>query len=671
LSDGNDKKKIDPKLPQDRQPQGGPGRMALVGIALAAIILMYFFYTQYQTTNTITYNEFISLIKEEDGRIISDIGKPLLIMENGKISGVYRKGASADIEFTTMIPPIRDNGELYRLLNENNIIFKTESDQNPFFTMFLFNILPIIVLVFVIWMMFRQFQGQGNRAFSFGKSKAKKYDSKEKFTFNDVAGVDEAKMELAEVIEFLKDPHRFTRIGAKIPKGVLLVGPPGTGKTLLARAVAGEAGVPFFYMSGSDFLEMFVGVGASRVRDLFDQGRKNAPCILFIDELDAVGRTRGAGYGGGHDEREQTLNQLLVEMDGFDPTIGVILVAATNRPDVLDPALLRPGRFDRQVVVDNPDVKGREEIFKIHTKKVALSKRVDLKRLARSTPGFSGADIANMVNEAALLAARLGKSKVSMEEFEESRDKALMGVARKSKLIPPKDKRITSYHEAGHTIVGMFVDNADPIHKVSIIPRGMALGVTSMLPDSDEFHLSKLKILDNICILMGGRVAEEIIIGDICTGAMNDISRASELARKMVTQWGMNDKLGPISYGQKDEPIFIGKEIATHKDYSEKTAEIIDSEIKLIITEQYNRAKDILNQNKDNLIKLAEKLFEKETLDAEEIYSFLGITPKHNINSTTILDKNGSDGAKSSKDEEDDNEKAEELKENVENGKED
>jgi len=381
-------------------------------------------------------------------------------------------------------------------------------------------------------------------------------------------------------------------------------------------------------MSGSDFLELFVGVGASRVRDLFEQGRKNAPCILFIDELDAVGRVRGAGYGGGHDEREQTLNQLLVEMDGFDPSHGVILVAATNRPDVLDPALLRPGRFDRQIVVDNPDIKGREEIFKIHTRKVALSKNVDLKKLSKATPGFSGADIANMVNEAALLAARLRKNRVSMAEFEEARDKVLMGVARKSKLIPPKDKKITAYHEAGHTIVNIFTEYSDPIHKVSVIPRGMALGITSTLPENDNYHLSKLRILDDICVLMGGRVAEEIIFGDVCTGAMNDINRATELARKMVTQWGMSDTLGPITYGQKDEPIFIGKEIATHKDYSEKTAEKIDEEIKNIITSQYERAKKILIDNKDNMIKLANTLYERETLDSEEIYELLGIKPK-------------------------------------------
>jgi len=611
------------------QPPQGPGKFVLIGVIIAIMLLLYFFYSQMQDNHTITYNEFLYYVQGENGRIISDIKKPLIIYDNGKITGIFRRNDNGiDTPFATRIPPIQDNGELYNLLRKNNIVFKVESDQNSFISVFILNILPIALLVFFIFIMFRQFQGAGNKAFSFGKSRAKRFDPKDRITFNEVAGVEEAKVELQEVIEFLKDPQRFTRIGAKIPKGVLLVGPPGTGKTLLARAVAGEAGVPFFYMSGSDFLELFVGIGASRVRDLFDQGRKNAPCILFIDELDAVGRVRGAGYGGGHDEREQTLNQLLVEMDGFDPSHGVILIAATNRPDVLDPALLRPGRFDRQIVVDNPDIKGREEIFKIHTKKVALSKNVDLKKLAKATPGFSGADIANMVNEAALLAARLKKNRVTMAEFEEARDKVLMGVARKSKLIPPKDKKITAYHEAGHTIVNIFTEYSDPIHKVSVIPRGMALGITSTLPENDNYHLSKLRILDDICVLMGGRAAEEIMFGDVCTGAMNDINRATDLARKMVTQWGMSENLGPITYGQKEEPIFIGKEIATHKDYSEKTVQIIDEEIKNVIMSQYKRAKDILIENKDKMIKLADTLFERETLDSEEIYNLLGIKPK-------------------------------------------
>jgi len=618
----NQKKDPDQKPPV----QGSPNRIVLIAITLGAILTLYFLYSQLQADKGINYDQFISIV--ENSRLIYDKDDPLIIFESGKIMGKYRDETGMEKPFQTMVPPIFDNADLYRLLKENKIIFKGASDQNTFLSLFVFNILPIAILIFIIWFMFRQFQGAGNKAFSFGKSKAKKFEPKEKITFKDVAGVEEAKQELGEVIEFLKDPLRFTKIGAKIPKGVLLVGSPGTGKTLLARAVAGEAGVPFFFMSGSDFVEMFVGVGASRVRDLFDTGRKNAPCILFIDELDAVGRTRGAGYGGGHDEREQTLNQLLVEMDGFDPTIGVILISATNRPDVLDPALMRPGRFDRVVVVDKPDIKGREEILAIHTKKIALSKSVILNKVARATPGFSGADLANLVNEAALLAARANKSKVAMEDFEESRDKVIMGVARKSKIIPPKDKKVTAYHEAGHTIIGLMVKNADPIHKVTVIPRGMALGLTSMLPENDVLHVTRSTIIDQVCILMGGRVAEDIMFNEITTGAAHDISSATDMVRKMVTQWGMNDKLGTVTYGSKDEPIFIGKEIASHKDYSEKTAEVIDSEIKKIITDQYDRAKKILTTNKSKLVKLADTLFEKETLDADDIYKLLNIKPR-------------------------------------------
>ena len=596
MSDNKNNKKPDPKSPN----QGSPNRLIFISLILGSVFILYFLSSQLLANKkTINYNDFIELIKE--GRLVYDKDNPVIISESGKISGKYRDNDGIVNEFQVQIAPIFDNGDLYKLLKEKDIIFKGALGQTPFLSLFI-NILPIAVLIFIIWFMFRQFQGAGNKAFSFGKSKARKFESKEKVSFKDVAG--------------------------KIPKGVLLIGPTGTGKTLLARAVAGEADVSFFFMSGSDFVEMFVGVGASRVRDLFDQGRKNAPCILFIDEIDAVGRTRGAGYGGGHDEREQTLNQLLVEMDGFDPTIGVILIAATNRPDVLDPALLKPGRFDRQVVVDKPDVKGREEILKIHIKNVALSKNVDIKKVARATPGFSGADLANMVNEAALYAARLNKKKVAMADFEEARDKLIMGVARKSKIIPPKDKKITSYHEAGHTIIGLIVKNADPIHKVTVIPRGMALGLTSMLPENDEIHLSRAKITDQLCILMGGRVAEEVIFNEICTGASQDISQATDITRKMVTQWGMSDKLGAITYGQKEEPIFIGKEIATHKDYSEKTAELIDGEIKRIIGEQYDRAKKILLDNKGKLIKLADTLFEKETLEAAEIYKLLDMTPK-------------------------------------------
>lgn len=595
---------------------------------LSVFLLFLWFYKGTDDKEQINYYTFLEYVKS--GRIDSSEKEPLIIYETSKITGKYRS-RDASKKFQTTIPAIFDDGELYRLLTsaEPQIVFKGAIEQNPMFSMILLNLVPILILVVMIWFMFRQFQGGGgNKAFSFGKSKARKFEPKEKITFNNVAGVEEAKEELREIVEFLKEPGKFTKIGAKIPKGVLLVGPPGTGKTLLARAVAGEAAVSFFYMSGSDFVEMFVGVGASRVRDLFEQGRKNAPCILFIDELDAVGRTRGAGYGGGHDEREQTLNQLLVEMDGFDPALGVILVAATNRPDVLDPALLRPGRFDRQVVVDNPDVKGREEILKIHMKKIALSKNINVAKIAKATPGFSGADLANMVNEAALLAARANRNRVIMEDFEEARDKAIMGVARRSKVITDHDKKITAYHEAGHAILTLLSENADPLHKVTVIPRGMAAGVTFTLPDDNQ-HVSKSKLVEQICILLGGRAAEKIIFGDICTGASNDINNATDIARKMVTQWGMSDAAGPICYGQKDEPIFIGREIATHKDYSESTAELVDKEIKKIITAQYDRAISVLTENKEKLILLADTLFEKETLDAQEIYGLLGVWQKN------------------------------------------
>jgi cell division protease FtsH len=640
LNNNKDDKKKDMK-PYNQNPN--PSRIALIALILVGILFLYFIWSQsLQDKVQINYDYFRTLILND--KIISDKQNPVVIFQNGKITGTYRDETGKDNKFQTMYPLyLSDNGDLYTLLNEKKVNYKGDTDQNPFLSMFLFNILPIAILIFIIWFMFRQFQGAGNKAFTFGKSKARKFEPKEKITFNEVAGIDEAKQELTEVVEFLKDPQKFTKIGAKIPKGVLLVGPPGTGKTLLARAVAGEAGVDFYHMSGSDFVEMFVGVGASRVRDLFEQGRKSAPCILFIDELDAVGRTRGAGYGGGHDEREQTLNQLLVEMDGFDPSIGVILLAATNRADVLDPALLRPGRFDRQVVVDRPDVKGREEIFKIHVRKIALSKNVDLNKLAKATPGFSGADIANMVNEAALLAARFNKSKVSMEEFEESRDKVMMGVARKSRIIPEKVKRITAYHEAGHALVSIHLENTDALHKVSVIPRGMALGITFHLPDDDKVYTkTKDETLDLICMAMGGRAAEEIIFNRYDSGAAQDIATSTEYARKMVSQWGMSEILGPISYGQKDEPIFLGKEIATHKDYSEKTAQMIDEEMKKIIDEQYKRARKILTENKDQLIKFADTLFEKETMDAEEIYGLLGIDIKKNseIQSLKSVDEN-------------------------------
>ena len=455
---------------------------------------------------------------------------------------------------------------------------------------------------------------------SFGKSKARLVsDTSVKITFKDVAGIEEAKEEVLEIIDFLKDPHKFTKLGGKIPKGVLLVGAPGTGKTLLAKAIAGEADVPFFSIAGSDFVEMFVGVGASRVRDLFEQAKKHAPCIVFIDEIDAVGRHRGAGLGGGHDEREQTLNQLLVEMDGFEGKEGVIIVAATNRPDVLDPALLRPGRFDRQVVVPQPDVKGREQILKVHTAQIPLSDDVKLDVIARGTPGFSGADLANLVNEAALLAARNSKEKVDMTDFDEAKDKVLMGVERRSMIISEEEKKNTAYHEAGHALVAKLTPGTDPVHKVSIIPRGSALGVTQQLPIDDRYTYSRDYLFNTLQVFLGGRAAEEIALNHMTTGAGNDIERATELARKMVTEWGMSDKLGPLSFGKKDEQIFLGREIATHKDYSEKTAEEIDDEVRAIVVEAFNRSRALLEENFDILDALAKKLLEVESMNSSEI----------------------------------------------------
>jgi cell division protease FtsH len=483
----------------------------------------------------------------------------------------------------------------------------------------LYYLLPF-VLIFGFWIfMLRQMQSGGNKALSFGKSRAKLLSNQQKrVTFKDVAGVEEAKEELQEIIEFLKEPQKFQKLGGRIPKGVLMMGPPGTGKTLLARAIAGEANVPFFSISGSDFVEMFVGVGASRVRDLFEQGKKNAPCIIFIDEIDAVGRHRGAGLGGGHDEREQTLNQLLVEMDGFESNDGVILIASTNRPDVLDPALLRPGRFDRRVVVSRPDVRGREGILKVHTRKIPLGEDVDISVIARGTPGFTGADLANLVNEAALNAARYNKKVVSMADFELAKDKVLMGAERKSMVISNEEKRVTAYHEAGHTLVGLKVPSADPVHKVTIIPRGMALGVTQQLPEGDRHNYTQEYLLGQISILMGGRVAEETFLGSITTGASNDIEKATELARAMVCEYGMSE-LGPLTFGKKEEQIFLGREIAQHRDYSEETSIRIDSEVRKIVTEQYERATRIIRENRDTLVRLAEALLEHESLDGVQI----------------------------------------------------
>ncbi|HEX8143673.1 MAG TPA: ATP-dependent zinc metalloprotease FtsH, partial [Pyrinomonadaceae bacterium] len=503
--------------------------------------------------------------------------------------------------------------------NKQKALVDDQSSSNGMLWSILLTWAPILLFMGIWIFMLRQMQAGGNKALSFGKSRAKLLNNQQKrVTFKDVAGVEEAKEELQEIIEFLKEPQKFQKLGGRIPKGVLMMGPPGTGKTLLARAIAGEANVPFFSISGSDFVEMFVGVGASRVRDLFEQGKKNAPCIIFIDEIDAVGRHRGAGLGGGHDEREQTLNQLLVEMDGFESNDGVILIASTNRPDVLDPALLRPGRFDRRVVVSRPDVRGREGILKVHTRKIPLGEDVDISVIARGTPGFTGADLANLVNEAALNAARYNKKLVSMPDFELAKDKVLMGAERKSMVISNEEKRITAYHEAGHTLVGLKVPNADPVHKVTIIPRGMALGVTQQLPEGDRHNYSKEYLVGQIAILMGGRIAEEIFLSNITTGASNDIERATELARAMVCEYGMSE-LGPLTFGKKEEQIFLGREIAQHRDFSEDTAIKIDQEVKKIISEQYARARQIIEENRDTMVRLSETLLERESLDGVQI----------------------------------------------------
>jgi cell division protease FtsH len=510
---------------------------------------------------------------------------------------------------------------MIKLLREKHVMINAKKEEDaPFWQNILISWFPMILLIGV-WIFFmRQVQVGGGKALSFGKSRAKILTKDhQRVTFENVAGIEEAKGELEEIISFLRDPKKFTKLGGRIPKGVLLIGAPGTGKTLLARAIAGEADVPFFSISGSDFVEMFVGVGASRVRDLFLQGKRNAPCIIFIDEIDAVGRHRGAGLGGGHDEREQTLNQLLVEMDGFESNEGVILIAATNRPDVLDPALLRPGRFDRQVVVPVPDVKGREEILRVHSGRSPLADDVNLAVLARGTPGFTGADLENLVNEAALLAARLEKEKIEMVDLEQAKDKVLMGVERKSMIIPLEERKITAYHESGHTLVAKMIPGTDPIHKVTIIPRGRALGLTQQLPIDEKHTYPKDYLLDNIAVMMGGRAAEELVLKSQTTGAGNDIERSTEIARKMVCEWGMSEKLGPLSFGKKEEQIFLGREFAQHRDYSEDTARLIDDEIRRIVTHGYERAKGIIQQNTAALHRLANTLLEKETLDGNQI----------------------------------------------------
>jgi len=531
--------------------------------------------------------------------------------------------------------------QIFAAANETETKINLEPPSSGLGWIVLIQALPFVLLIGFLAFTLRQMQAGGNKALSFGKSKAKLLNNQQKrVTFKEVAGVEEAKEELQEIIEFLKDPQKFQKLGGKIPKGVLMVGPPGTGKTLLAKAVAGEANVPFFSISGSDFVEMFVGVGASRVRDLFEQGKKNAPCIIFIDEIDAVGRHRGAGLGGGHDEREQTLNQLLVEMDGFESNDGVILMASTNRPDVLDPALLRPGRFDRRVVVGRPDVRGREGILKVHTRKIPLDEGVDINVIARGTPGFTGADLANIVNEAALNAARYNKKVVGMADFEIAKDKVMMGAERRSMVISDEEKRITAFHEAGHTLVGIKVPNCDPVHKVTIIPRGMALGVTMYLPEKDRLSATKEFLLGQIAMAMGGRIAEEVFIGSITTGASNDIEKATEIARSMVCEYGMS-ALGPLTFGKKEEQIFLGREISQHRDYSEDTAIKIDNEVRRIVDEQYKVAERVIHDNKDVMIRLAEALLEFETLDAVQIRRVVAGLPLDRDEPASTTDTDG------------------------------
>ena len=575
-------------------------------LVLIFLFLFNIFSKQHGREPEIIFSEFIAAVDRGEIQEVT--------IQGHNIQGKYRNGE----RFRTFAP---NDPDLVKSLREKKIkIAAKPEDESPWYMVLFVNWFPMLLLIGV-WIFFmRQMQVGGGKAMSFGKSRAKLLtENQHRVTFNDVAGVEEAKEDLQEIIAFLKDPKKFTKLGGRIPKGCILVGPPGTGKTLLARAIAGEAGVPFFSISGSDFVEMFVGVGASRVRDLFVQGKKNAPCIIFIDEIDAVGRHRGAGLGGGHDEREQTLNQLLVEMDGFEANEGVILIAATNRPDVLDPALLRPGRFDRRVVVPRPDVKGREGILAVHTRKVPLDSDVDISVLARGTPGFAGADLENLVNEAALLAARSNKDKVDMHDFELAKDKVMMGSERRSMIISEEEKRNTAYHEAGHTLVAKLLPGTDPVHKVTIIPRGMALGLTQQLPIDEKHTYPKEYLLNNLAILFGGRVAEELVLNHMTTGAGNDIERATELARRMVCEWGMSEKLGPMTFGKKEEQIFLGRDFTQQQDYSESTAVEIDAEVRRIIQASYLRAKDLLHTNVHLLHKIAEKLLEKESLDGAEI----------------------------------------------------
>ena len=630
----------DPSHRSDRGQKGSPQKPGLgkpgkplkamvfwVILVLVLLIAFQMFEMGKTPEYRISYSEFLTQIDSGNIRKITFKGLEVQGTLNAPTlipmppTGDQTELREIKVESFTLVLPAEDKDLPATILARNeNAIIEGQIPGGSIWVKLLTSGLPLLLIVGLWLLIMRQMQAGGNRAFSFGKSRARMFGGdRPKVTFHDVAGADEAKEELQEIIEFLREPKKFQRLGGRIPKGAILLGPPGTGKTLLARAVAGEASVPFFSMSGSDFVEMFVGVGASRVRDLFDQGKKNAPCILFIDEIDAVGRHRGAGLGGGHDEREQTLNQLLVEMDGFESNEGVILLAATNRPDVLDPALLRPGRFDRRIIVDLPDVRGREGILKVHTRKIPLADDVNLTVLARGTPGMSGADLANLVNEAALLSARFNLSKVDMDMMEEAKDKIFLGPERRSKVVKDETKKLTAYHEAGHAIVGAALEYSDPVHKVTIIPRGRAGGLTFFLPEDDRDEVSKDWCLDTITQALGGRVAEELVLDRMGSGAHQDIQMASKLARKMVMQWGMSEKLGPISFGEREEQIFLGREIHQHMDYSEKTAQEIDDEVKTLIDKMYGRAKEILEAKIDGLHAMAAALLERETLDAEDI----------------------------------------------------
>jgi cell division protease FtsH len=594
--------------------------LLFVVIIVSVVVLWNWITTTRAGTQEIAFSEFLDRVEKNELAEVMIRGDEILARST---SAPAPKGLGSRPYDLVTYSPGYDG--LVEDLRKHNVKIKAEQPSQGSIWTALLSWLPLVLLVVMWYFLYRQMQMGGNKAMAFGKSRARMLSaSQKKVTFKDVAGVEEAKEELKEIIEFLKDPQKFQKLGGKIPKGVLLMGPPGTGKTLLARAVAGEADVPFFSISGSDFVEMFVGVGASRVRDLFEQGKKNAPCIIFIDEIDAVGRHRGAGLGGGHDEREQTLNALLVEMDGFESNEGVILIAATNRPDVLDPALLRPGRFDRRIVVNRPDLNGRHEILKVHTAKITLAADADLFVLARSSPGFSGADLANLVNEAALRAARFNKTSVEMADFEFAKDKVMMGAERRSLALSEEEKRIVAYHEGGHALVAAVLPNADPLHKVTIIPRGLALGLTQQLPEEDRYLHPKSYLADELVVLMGGRLAEQVVFGpdQITTGAGNDLERATELARKMVCEWGMS-RMGPLTFGKREEAIFLGKEFARHQDYSEATAVEIDSEIKLLVEAGYRRAEEIIVSHRAVLDRIAEALLEREVLEGEEVYQMV------------------------------------------------